>query len=149
MPPQRRRRRPRLFTKDIETLLYALGDGPYSLDTTVNCLEDCLVEYLTDISHEAGQFARSQGRTRIKIDDLPFALRNDPKKLGRMDEIKESLVRIQRARDILDYDKQIPNAGAYLEDEDDENKKPKNEKKRGRKRKVPQNVSFNESNESE
>lgn len=148
-PQQRRRRRPRLFTKDIETLLYALGDGPYSLDSTVNCLEDCLVEYLTDIAHEAGQFARSQGRTRIKIDDLPFAFRNDPKSLGRMNDIKESIAKIQRARDILDYDKHMTNPNEYLDDEDDEGKKPKKEKKRGRKRKIQPTVSFNDSNDSE
>lgn len=146
--PTRRRRRPRLFTKDIETILYALGDGPVSLDSTVNCLEDCLVEFLTDMMHEASQFAKSQGRSRIKQDDLPFALRNDPMKLGRLDDIKELLNKITKARNMLE-DSAVANM-EYLDEEDDEEgeKKVRKGKKRGRKRKNQVNVEH-ESNESE
>ncbi|KAF3987624.1 hypothetical protein FT663_03198 [Candidozyma haemuli var. vulneris] len=147
-PPPRRRRRPRLFTKDIETLLYALGDGPVSLDSTVNCLEDCLAEYLTDMMHEASQFAKSQGRSKVKQDDLPFALRNDPMKLGRLEDIKELLAKINRARNMLEDSATAKME--YLDDEDEETteKKPRKGKKRGRKKKNQQNVA-NESNESE
>ncbi|OBA21896.1 TFIID-18kDa-domain-containing protein, partial [Metschnikowia bicuspidata var. bicuspidata NRRL YB-4993] len=114
----RRRRRPRLFTKDIETLLYSMGDGPVSLDSTVNCLEDCLVEFLTDISHESLQFARLHGRLRIKVDDVPFALRNDPLKLGRMNYIREQLAKIEKAKKL--YDTNNVNEREYFADEDDE-----------------------------
>lgn len=146
--PSRRRRRPRYFTKDIETLLYALGDGPVSLDSTVNCLEDCLVEYLSDMMHETSQFAKSQGRSKIKQDDLPFALRNDPMKLGRLEDIKELLNKITRARNMLD--ESATATLEYLDDEDEEEgeKKPRKGKKRGRKKKVQQNTA-NDSNESE
>lgn len=143
--PLRMRRRPRLFSKDIETLLYALGDGPVSLDSTMNCLEDCLAEYLTDLSQESLQFAKSQGRSRIKIDDLPFALRNDPMKLGRMNYIREQLAKIEKAKKMFDND--TTNVNDEFLDDDDEDKTAK-KKKKGRKKKNT-NVSFNDSNESE
>lgn len=125
-----------------------MGDGPVSLDSTVNCLEDCLVEYLSDMMHETSQFAKSQGRSKIKQDDLPFALRNDPMKLGRLEDIKELLNKITRARNMLD--ESATATLEYLDDEDEEEgeKKPRKGKKRGRKKKVQQNTA-NESNESE
>lgn len=154
MPP-RRRRRPRLFTKEIETLLYALGDGPVSQDATVSCLEDCLVEFLTDLSHESLQFARSHGRSRIKMDDLPFALRNDPLKLGRMSYIREQLANIEKAKKMYDTNN-VNEKELFADDEEDEKEtketkkeKRKEKKERGRKRKNATNVSFNESNESD
>lgn len=151
LPPPRRRRRPRLFTKDIETILYAMGDGPISLDSTVKCLEDCLVEFLSELSHGALQFARSHGRSRIKIDDIPFALRNDPQKLGRMNYIREQLAKIEKAKKM--YDTNNVNEKELFADDDDEEDEPKEKKskkdKKGRKKKNTANVLFNDSNESE
>lgn len=128
--PARLKRRQRLFARDIETLLYSLGDGPVSLDSTNAALEDCLVEFYADVSHEALQFARSQGRQRIRLDDLPFALRNDPMKLGRLAYIREHLAKIENAKKMYDADNVLREA-AYLEEEDREEGK----KKRGRKKK--------------
>lgn len=152
-PPARRRRRPRLFTKDIETLLYSMGDGPVSLDSTVNCLEDCLVEFLTDLSHESLKFARLHGRSRIKVDDVPFALRNDPLKLGRMNYIREQLAKIEKAKKL--YDTNNVNEKVYFSDDEDEEdeeaskplKKAK-KKERGRKKKNEQ-AAAEHSNESD
>lgn len=125
-----------------------MGDGPVSLDSTVNALEDCLVEYLSDMMHETSQFAKSQGRSKIKQDDLPFALRNDPMKLGRLQDIKELLNRITKARNMLD---ETGTANMdFLDDDDEEDgeKKPRKGKKRGRKKKNQQNTA-DELNESE
>lgn len=150
--PVRRRRRPRLFTKDVETLLYAMGDGPISLDSTVNCLEDCLLEYLTDLCHESLQFARSHGRSRIKLDDLPFALRNDPLKLGRMHYIREQLAKIENAKKMYDTNN-VNEKELFADDEDDDeakaDAKTAKKSKRGRKKKNTHNVSFNESGDSD
>lgn len=147
IPPPRRRRRARLFSKDIETLLYSLGDGPVSLDSTVGCLEDCLVEFLSDLSHESLKYARSHGRSRIKIDDLPFALRNDPLKLGRMNYIREQLAKIEKAKKL--YDTTNVNEKELFADDDDEDDddedKPKKKTKKKEKKKKPA-VSFNDSN---
>ena len=71
---KRKRRRQRLFAKDIENLLYAMGDRPVSTEATVNALEDVLVEYISQISYSMVNFAKSQNRTRVKLNDLAFTL---------------------------------------------------------------------------
>lgn len=128
-----------------------MGDGPISLDSTVKCLEDCLVEFLSDLSHESLQFARSHGRSRVKIDDIPFALRNDPQKLGRMNYIREQLAKIEKAKKM--YDTNNVNEKELFADDDDEEDEPKEKKtkkeKKSRKKKNTANVLFNDSNESE
>ncbi|WPK23418.1 hypothetical protein PUMCH_000658 [Australozyma saopauloensis] len=115
---QPRRRKRQLFNKDIENLLYAMGDGPVSLESTVACLEDCLVDYLTDLAHEALRYAKSQGRSRVKIDDLPFALRHDPMKLGRMNYMRDQLIKIEKAKKM--YDTNNVNEKELFADDDDE-----------------------------
>lgn len=99
---RKRKRKPRLFAKDVENLLFALGDMPALTDGTVAALEDVLVEYLVDLCHKFQGYAHSQGRTRVKMNDLVFALRNDPLKLARLQYIVEQNDRIQRAKKMFE-----------------------------------------------
>lgn len=116
-----------------------MGDGPISQEATVACLEDCLVDYLTDLAHESLRYARSQGRSRVKIDDLPFALRHDPMKLGRMNYMRDQLIKIERAKKM--YDTNNVNEKELFADDDDEGvdeektqKSPKKPKKKKQKK---------------
>ena len=98
---QKERKRQRLFAKDIENLLYAMGDRPVSTEATVNALEDVLVEYISQISYSMVNFAKSQNRTRVKLNDLAFTLRNDPMKLARFRYILEQSYKIEKAKKCL------------------------------------------------
>ena len=118
MNNSKRKRKQALFTKDIDLLLYALGDAPYSLDSTVNTLEDCLTDFLCNVSQSALGYAKSKNRSRIKIDDLPFTLRNDPYKLARMEYIINQSIRIENAKKIFDDDDK--KLTAYADDDDDD-----------------------------
>lgn len=126
-----------------------MGDGPVSLDSTVACLEDCLVDYLTDLAHESLRFARSQGRSRVKIDDLPFALRHDPMKLGRMNYMRDQLIKIDRAKKM--YDTNNVNEKELFADDDDEGdgeepeEKVSKSKKPKKKKQKKGTVSFDDS----
>ncbi|CAI5760300.1 unnamed protein product [Candida verbasci] len=106
LPPitfqRKKRKRQRLFTKDIENLLYAMGDKPVSTELTVNTLEDILVDYITQLSYQMLNFARTQNRTRIKLNDLAFVLRNDPLGLARFQYIMEQSYKIERAKKMFD-----------------------------------------------
>lgn len=103
VPPNRKRKRkPRLFSKDIENLLFALGDRPALTDGTIAALEDVLIEYLVDLCHKFQSYAHTQGRTRVKMNDVVFALRNDPLKLARLEYIVEQNDRIQRAKKMFE-----------------------------------------------
>lgn len=79
-----------------------MGDRPYSLDSTVSALEDILVDFISKLSHTMVHYAASQGRNRIKLNDLAFALRNDPLKLGRLLYILEQSQKIERAKKLFD-----------------------------------------------
>lgn len=124
--PKRKRKRQKLFTKDIENLLYAMGDRPVSTDATVNALEDVLVEYITQVSYLMVNFAKSQNRTRVKLNDLAFTLRNDPAKLARFRYILEQSYKIERAKRMFDdnndkYDGDSKNNEEEDDDEDEDN----------------------------
>ncbi|RLV92928.1 ERAD-associated E3 ubiquitin-protein ligase DOA10 [Spathaspora sp. JA1] len=124
LPPitqtKRKRKKQRLFTKDIENLLYAMGDRPVSTDSTVSALEDILVEYLSDLSSQILTFSRSQGRSRIKMNDLAFALRNDPLKLARFQYIIEQSHKIERAKKMFE-DKTMNYSDDEKEGSDEDN----------------------------
>ncbi|CAH6721050.1 transcription initiation factor TFIID subunit 13 [[Candida] jaroonii] len=98
----KKRKTGRLFTKDIEQLLYSLGDTP--LESTVNALDDCLVDFLSDLSYNTLMYAKSKNRTRVKIDDFPFVLRNDPFKLSRLEYIINQSIKIENAKKMFDDD---------------------------------------------
>lgn len=120
-----KRKKRQLFTKDIENLLYAMGDRPYSLNSTVSALEDILVDFISRLSHTMVHYAASQGRNRIKLNDLAFALRNDPLKLGRMMYILEQSHKIERAKKLFDeeqgtLDKKGDLFGKLGDDDEDE-----------------------------
>jgi transcription initiation factor TFIID subunit 13 len=139
LPPitnlKKRRRKQRIFQKDIEALLYGMGDGPILSDQTVGALEDILQEYLMDLCHKTLGYAKSQGRSRIKMNDICFTLRNDPLKLARFQYILEQTYRIERAKKMLDDfgEDKLGNLSDG-DDEDDENGKsqkgPKKKKKK-------------------
>lgn len=147
----KKRRKQRLFTKDIEQLLYSLGDGPYSSDQTVNALEETLITYLTDMCHSTLQFARNQGRSRVKIDDFPFALRNDPYKLSRLEYIINQSQKIEKAKRIFDDKNVVSNLNAIEKDNDDNDDYNKNKDEQGgskrKKRKVTGNVALKQNDE--
>lgn len=109
-------------------MLYSLGDGPYSMDSTVNALEEALVEYLSDLSMSTSIYARSKNRSRIKIDDLPFSLRNDPYKLSRLEYIINQQQKIENAKKIFDEDDR--KLMADYEESEEENPEPKEKKKK-------------------
>lgn len=147
---RKRKRKPRLFTKDIENLLFAMGDRPALTDATVAALEDVLTEYLVELCHKFQAYAHTQGRTRVKMNDLVFALRNDPLKLARLEYIVDQNDRIQRAKKMFEAKtgnfSENGDKGkkgfADLDDDDDEDDDERQLDAKGKKRKVPGNVGF-------
>ncbi|EMG45892.1 TAF13 Transcription initiation factor TFIID subunit 13 [Candida maltosa Xu316] len=127
--PKRKRKRQKLFAKDIENLLYAMGDRPVSTDATVNALEDVLVEYISQLSYSMVNFAKSQNRTRVKLNDLAFSLRNDPLKLARFRYILEQSYKIEKAKRMFDdnndkYEDDNRGDDGELDGEEDEDEQP-------------------------
>ncbi|KAI5802128.1 transcription initiation factor IID, 18kD subunit-domain-containing protein [Pyronema domesticum] len=83
----RRSRRQNLFVKELRTLMYAYGDEPDPLPESVQVLDEIVTEYIVDMCHDAARMASQARRNKIKVDDFKFALRHDPRKLGRVEEL--------------------------------------------------------------
>lgn len=67
--------------------MYGIGDDPNPLQESVELLDDLVTEYIVGMCHEASKMATHARRNKIKVDDFKFALRKDPKKLGRVEEL--------------------------------------------------------------
>ena len=94
-------------------MMYGFGDDQPATDT-VSVMEELLIEHITDVAScisqsrlpppltPTTQCAQAQkvsaGRAKIKVDDFKFALRKDPKKLARVDELLFMAEDIARAR---------------------------------------------------
>lgn len=115
-----------LFTPDLSALMYAYGDVAYPHKASVDTLEDILEEYITDICHEAYRVSRPGRKSKIKVDDIKFALRNDHRILGRVEELLVLQKNITEAR--KQYDTSEGKLKADL-DKADKVEKPKEREK--------------------
>ncbi|KAI9778798.1 MAG: Transcription initiation factor TFIID subunit 13 [Geoglossum umbratile] len=111
----RRHRNEINFGKDLRHLLYAYGDDREPLPETVKVLDEILTDYIIEICHSAASLATHSRRNKVKVDDFKFALRRDPRKLGRVQELLHMTQVIKRARE--QFDEKIgtgaaPQAGA-------------------------------------
>ncbi|GAA5940944.1 Taf13p [Sporobolomyces koalae] len=85
-----------LFAKDLGAMMYGFGDDYNSAPDTIAVMEELVIDHITDICLQASRIASSRGR--IKLDDFRFALRHDPKKLARLEELLFMQEEIARAR---------------------------------------------------
>lgn len=81
-------------------------------------LDEIATDFIIETCHEAEAHARHAGRAKIKVDDFQFALRNDGKKLGRVQELLEMEKRIKRDRQAFNTDEGKVTREARNGDED-------------------------------
>jgi transcription initiation factor TFIID subunit 13 len=100
-------------------LLYAHGDVPKSLPSTVRVLDEILSDFIIELCFEADRPAQLAGRQKVKLEDFKFACRKDPLKLGKIEEVFERKAEIDAARKAIDVnDDKITKGGvANLEEE--------------------------------
>ncbi|TVY59287.1 Transcription initiation factor TFIID subunit [Lachnellula suecica] len=101
------------LTSAVNTLLTAHGDvgiprdGPRDvsnlpLESTKRLLDDYITDFITELCFEAARAAQLAGRQKIKIDDIKFACRKNPRYLGKIQEIFAKRDEIDRAKKLLD-----------------------------------------------
>ncbi|CEQ39451.1 SPOSA6832_00964 [Sporobolomyces salmonicolor] len=101
--PQRRLIKKGLFAKDLGPMMYGFGDDNPAPDT-INVMEELVIEHITDVCMQAHRISTNRGK--IKVDDFRFALRRDPKKLARIEELlfmQEEIARARRGDNLMDY----------------------------------------------
>lgn len=89
---------------DLEDLLIAFGDSTAPLPQTVAALDEIVTDFIIELCHSAAQCAAYSHRAKIKLDDFKFALRKDPRKLGRVVELMAKEKEIKRERRMVDTD---------------------------------------------
>lgn len=82
----------------VKSMMYAFGDEDPSMES-VSVMEDILHDYITSLCVEA---ARCAGPRKVRVDDFKFALRRDPKKLGRVEELLNLQKEIAQAKKLFD-----------------------------------------------
>ncbi|KAL3480107.1 transcription initiation factor IID, 18kD subunit-domain-containing protein [Aspergillus californicus] len=136
------------FSSELRLLLLAYGDpAPHPsfpsepLPETVRVLDEIVTDFVIEMCHGAAQYANYSRRQKIKVDDFRFALRRDPNKLGRVQELLRMERELKEARKAFDQnDDQVANlkdAGKRNEDPGDggaDAKKGKGKGKRGARR---------------
>ncbi|KKK20865.1 transcription initiation factor TFIID subunit 13 [Aspergillus ochraceoroseus] len=136
------------FSSELRLLLLAYGDpSPHPsfpsepLPETVRVLDEIVTDFVLEMCHGAAQYASYSRRQKIKVDDFRFALRRDPNKLGRVQELLRMERELKEARKAFDQnDDQVGNLKDAdkkgLEDvsESVDGKKSKGKGKRGARR---------------
>ncbi|KAH8697015.1 putative transcription initiation factor TFIID subunit 13 [Talaromyces proteolyticus] len=99
------------FASDLRALLSGYGDRdahPYCpqgpLPETVRVLDEMVTDFILEMCHQAASCAHYARRQKIKVDDFRFALRRDPIKLGRVQELLRMDRELKDARKIFDQD---------------------------------------------
>lgn len=83
----KRLKKTHLFSKDLNSLLYAYGDVIQPLPQTVSCLDELVSAYLVDVCTVAYRTAKCTQRNKVKLDDFKFVMRRDPVKFARAEEL--------------------------------------------------------------
>ncbi|KAJ5145548.1 uncharacterized protein N7515_000112 [Penicillium bovifimosum] len=97
------------FQNELRLLLLAYGDpSPHPsfptepLPETVRVLDEIITDFVLELCHGAGQVAHHARRQKIKVEDFRFALRRDPNKLGRVQELLRMERELKEARKAFD-----------------------------------------------
>ncbi|CAJ0761836.1 9553_t:CDS:2, partial [Entrophospora sp. SA101] len=79
-----------IFQKDYE---------PDPAPDTIAVMEELVVDYITEMCCKAQKVAKDR---KVNVEDFKFILRNDPKKLSRVEELLYMEQDIKRARQSFD-----------------------------------------------
>jgi len=88
--------------QELQMLLYAHGDVPNSLPSTIKVLDEILTDFIIELCFEADRPAQLAGRQKVKLEDFKFACRKDPIKLGKIEEVFAKKAEIDAARKAID-----------------------------------------------
>uniref|UniRef100_A0A1D1XUP5 Transcription initiation factor TFIID subunit 13 n=1 Tax=Anthurium amnicola TaxID=1678845 RepID=A0A1D1XUP5_9ARAE len=92
------------FQKDLQHMMYGFGDDPNPLPETVALVEDIVVEYVTDLTHKAQDFASKRGK--LLTEDFLFLIRKDMPKLHRCTELLSMNEELKQARKAFEVEEE-------------------------------------------
>ncbi|KAI9284565.1 transcription initiation factor IID, 18kD subunit-domain-containing protein [Umbelopsis sp. AD052] len=107
-PGRRKTVRKGMFLKDLKPMIYGAGDVPQPASDTVALMDDLIIDYITEMCLKAAKVAEPRGK--VKVDDVKFILRKDPKKMARVEELIYMDDHIRKAKQIVDMNEVEPSA---------------------------------------
>jgi len=90
-----------MFARDLRYMMYGFGDVRDPNNETVALVEDLMVDFITNVAHQAMECAERRGG-RFSNNDLLYVIRNDEKKMRRVEELMEMNEYLKEARKNFD-----------------------------------------------
>ena len=90
-----------MFARDLRYMMYDFGDVRDPNYETVALVEDLMVDFITNVAHQAMECAERRGG-RFSNNDLLYVIRNDEKKMRRVEELMEMNEYLKEARKNFD-----------------------------------------------
>lgn len=97
--------------------MYGHGDVKAPLPDTVRVLDEIVTDFIQGVSFEATRAAHHAGRQKVKFEDFEFAMRRNPRFMGKIQEVFEKKKEIEAARKNFSIEEQL------MKDADREEKK--------------------------
>eukprot|EP00740_Mantoniella_antarctica_P018798 CAMPEP_0198680962 /NCGR_PEP_ID=MMETSP1468-20131203/5864_1 /TAXON_ID=1461545 /ORGANISM="Mantoniella sp, Strain CCMP1436" /LENGTH=175 /DNA_ID=CAMNT_0044421985 /DNA_START=37 /DNA_END=564 /DNA_ORIENTATION=+ len=97
-----KKRKRGMLTRDLKYMMYGFGDTGDPLQETVELVEDMTLDYITNFAHRAMEVSARRGR--LQTEDLLYLIRNDEKKVQRVNELLDMSVQLKEARKNFDLD---------------------------------------------
>ena len=94
----------RRFQRELRSMMYGFGDAKQPLAQSVHLMEELVIDYVHSVLHQATvacegrQRGARAGVARVKERDLIFALRKDPRRQQRVEDILEVWKEVKAAR---------------------------------------------------
>ncbi|XP_014250855.1 transcription initiation factor TFIID subunit 13 isoform X2 [Cimex lectularius] len=89
----------RLFSKELRCMMYGFGDDQNPYTESVDLLEDLVIEYITDLTHQAMEIGRTG---RVQVEDIIFLVRKDQRKYARVKDLLTMNEQLKKARKAFD-----------------------------------------------
>ena len=83
-------------------MMYGFGDTQQPDPETVDLLEDMTVDYLTNFAHRYMEVSARRGK--LQTEDLLYLIRDDEKKMQRVNELLDMNMQLKEARKNFDTD---------------------------------------------
>ncbi|KAK5662857.1 hypothetical protein OQA88_6268 [Cercophora sp. LCS_1] len=101
---------------ELAQILYGHGDVKAPLPDTVRVLDEIVTDFIQGVSFEATRAAHHAGRQKVKFEDFEFAMRRNPRFMGKIQEVFEKKKEIEAARKNFNIEDQ------FMKDADREEK---------------------------
>ncbi|KAK3314734.1 transcription initiation factor IID [Apodospora peruviana] len=92
---------------ELAQLLYGHGDVKAPLPETVRVLDEIATDFIQGVAFEATRAAHHAGRQKVKFEDFEFAMRRNPRYMGKIQEVFEKKREIENARKNFSIEDQI------------------------------------------